>query len=276
MTTKPILDYYAQYDEWGRLTTPAGRLEFDRCMRILGQWLPPQSRILDLGGGPGRYTIALARRGHRVSLVDLSDKHVRRARRELSEHDLLERVDTIAQGDARSLETFEADSFDAVVAFGPFYHLVERGDRADAAAEIARVLDDRGLVFAQFLPPASGFVRLIDRAADHPERIDAQAIDTALSDHVFHNPSDQGFQEGYYAEADEIAELFGELGFDEQDRLSVRGVAAGREDKLLRMRDESPALYQKCYELLDRTARRPEVIAMGQIAVWVGRKRPRH
>jgi ubiquinone/menaquinone biosynthesis C-methylase UbiE len=270
MSTEAVQSYYAQYDEWGRLDTPSGTLELERCLRMLNDHLEPHSRILDLGGGPGRYTIELARRGHHMTLIDLSDKHIRRARRELVEHGLLERIGRLEQGDARSLDSLDDDSFDAVVAFGPFYHLIEARQRRQAAGEIARVLDDGGLVFAQFLPPASGFVRLIDRAADHPEQINTDVIDQAMREHLFQNPTDSGFQEGYWADSDEMRALFEHVGIGQVDALSVRGIAAGREDKLIEVRQESPRLFEKIMELIEHTARLPEVIAMGQIGVWIG------
>ncbi len=272
MSTDAIHHYYAQYDEWGRLETPSGKLEFQRCMRLLGEYLEPHSHILDLGGGPGRYTIALARRGHQMTLVDLSAKHVRQARRKLVEHDLLERVDTVEQRDARSVDGLADDSFDAVVAFGPFYHLVEADGRRQAAGEIARLVRDDGLVFVQYLPPVSGYVRLLERAAEDPEQVDEAAITRAVGERIFQNPSDSGFQEGYYADTAEISELFGAVGIEQVDAVSVRGIAAGREDKLVRLQEESPRLYEKIMDLVEETARLPEVIATGQIAVWVGRK----
>jgi SAM-dependent methyltransferase len=275
MSTAAIESYYAQYDEWARLDSPAGVLEFERCLRILDDHLEPQSRILDLGGGPGRYTIELTRRGHRVTLVDLSEKHIRRARRELSERGLLEPVESVQTGDARALDDIDDAAFDAVVAFGPFYHLIEERDRRQAAGEIARVLGDQGLVFAQFLPPASGYVRMIERAADHPSQINVDAIDHAVAQHVFQNPSAQGFQEGYWAQRDEMSGLFTEAGVEFVDALSARGIAAGREEKLLGMREENPRLFDRIMELIEDTARLPEVIAMGQIGVWIGRKQPR-
>lgn len=92
MSTDAIRRYYRQYDEWARLGSPAGQLELHRCLEILDEHLEADSRVLDLGGGPGRYTVELARRGHRVTLVDLMDEHVERAERELADRGLLERL----------------------------------------------------------------------------------------------------------------------------------------------------------------------------------------
>ena len=67
-----IKSYYSRFGEWERLETPEGALEFRRACTVLDAHLAPQSRVLDLGGGPGRYAIRLAARGHRVVLADLS------------------------------------------------------------------------------------------------------------------------------------------------------------------------------------------------------------
>ena len=57
--------------EWGRLERH--RTEFAVTMRALRDWLPPApATILDIGGGPGRYSIALAQLGYDVTLLDLA------------------------------------------------------------------------------------------------------------------------------------------------------------------------------------------------------------
>lgn len=74
MTADAVRAYYASFGEreWARLESPDdGRVEFLVTCHTLSAHLAPGTRVLDLGGGPGRYTIWLARQGHRVVLADL-------------------------------------------------------------------------------------------------------------------------------------------------------------------------------------------------------------
>ena len=57
--------------EWERLERH--RTEFAVTLRTLQEYLPPPPiTILDIGGGPGRYAIALAQQDYEVTLMDLS------------------------------------------------------------------------------------------------------------------------------------------------------------------------------------------------------------
>ncbi len=70
-----VRSYYATFGEreWSRLDNPAdGAIEFELTKRALTRHLVGNERALDVGGGPGRYAIWLAQRGHRVVLADLS------------------------------------------------------------------------------------------------------------------------------------------------------------------------------------------------------------
>ena len=67
--------YYAGFAEreWARLDNPAdGQLEFAVTCDVLARHLPVGARVLDLGGGPGRYAIWLAEHEYRVTLADVS------------------------------------------------------------------------------------------------------------------------------------------------------------------------------------------------------------
>ena len=271
MSKQAVRMYYEQYDEWARMDSASGQIEFMRSMGVLEQWLPEQARVLDIGGGPGRYAVELARRGHRVSLVDLCSHHIEMAREQVVDRRLSTRVERMCEGDACDLSMFGDDSFDAAMAFGPFYHLVDDNERRDAAAELARVTRPSGVVFVQFIPPLSGVVRLMERADELPQTVSVDSFQTAHAEYVYRNPSETGFQEAAYMTPEQAKLLFEQVGFVTEDLLSVLGLAAGREERLCRLQARDPELYEAMASVIEDTAREPAVIETGELAMWVGR-----
>jgi SAM-dependent methyltransferase len=138
-----IESHYGTGYERSRLF-PGGRLslEFVRSMELLDRLLPPPPAwLLDVGGGPGAYAAALARRGYRVHLVDPVELHVEQARQAAGSDPAA--AFTAAAGDARGLS--EPDqSQDAVLLFGPLYHLTDGAHRRQALSEARRVPRGRG------------------------------------------------------------------------------------------------------------------------------------
>ena len=272
MSFDEVRHYYAQFSEWERLESPAGRLEFVRTMRILDRHLPAQGRIFDLGGGPGRYTIALAEKGYRVCLADLSPHQLEAARERIAEAGVGGQVESVDEANATDLGRYADASFDAVLALGPFYHLVVKEDRARAATEIARVLKEGGVAFAAFVPRLMGVTNLIERAASDPEQVTRENFREALEDGVFHNAAPRGFQEGYYAGPSDARDLVASAGLTCMEYISLRGIAFGREEALWTIEERDPALFADMFAALERTADEPEVIASGGHALCVCRK----
>jgi len=69
--------YYARGEERERLAQSRGEVEFERTKEVVLRRLPgPPSVVADIGGGPGRYSLWLAGRGHRVEHRDLVPLHV--------------------------------------------------------------------------------------------------------------------------------------------------------------------------------------------------------
>src|SRR3712207_5146160 len=77
-----ILRFYSENTlEHDRLDGGRGRLEFTRTQELLRGALPAApARVLDVGGGPGRYAAWLASEGYEVTLVDPVPALVRHAR----------------------------------------------------------------------------------------------------------------------------------------------------------------------------------------------------
>ncbi|MDR3034785.1 MAG: class I SAM-dependent methyltransferase [Kitasatospora sp.] len=147
MMDPAIESYYGTGYERSRLFRD-GRpsLEFVRSMELLDRLLPPPpARLLDIGGGPGSYAAPLAQRGYLVHLVDPVALHVEQARQAAAGEPAA--GFTAAVGDARALSQPD-ESQDAVVLFGPLYHLTETAQRRQALSEARRVLRPGGQVLA--------------------------------------------------------------------------------------------------------------------------------
>ncbi|GLZ78820.1 hypothetical protein Afil01_36270 [Actinorhabdospora filicis] len=161
-----VLDYYERGGESDRLTRSAhGRLEFERTRAILSSLLGrrPQ-RILDVGGGMGVHARWLAEDGHDVTVIDPVPSHVAAAAR-------LPGV-TAVLGDARRLEA-PLGSADAVLLFGPLYHLMSHQDRVTAIREAARVTRPGGLIAAATISRYAAWLDAARRASFGDDTEDA-------------------------------------------------------------------------------------------------------
>jgi len=95
-----------------------------------------RQRSLDIGRGPGRYAIALTKRGYRVTLFDLSKTCLDLAERKADEAGV--RLEGYRQGNAVDLGFYRERSFDVALLMGPLYHLQLQNDRALAVREVHR------------------------------------------------------------------------------------------------------------------------------------------
>lgn len=96
-TQRIIRDFYnaETLNEWNRI---AGRPEFIITCRFLDRYIKPGDSVLDIGGGPGRYSLYLAEKGCDVTLFDLAQENLIFATKRAAEQDL--RIKTVC-GDAR-------------------------------------------------------------------------------------------------------------------------------------------------------------------------------
>lgn len=125
--------YDAKYDEslfFSRIYEP---LTWDNIRRFLP---PLPARILDAGGGTGRWTLLLARQGYEVTLTDISQGMLDVAREKLQAAGLLGLV-TILQQDIRDMVDLDGEAFDLVLAEGDPLSYCE--DPTAAMRELARV-----------------------------------------------------------------------------------------------------------------------------------------
>jgi ubiquinone/menaquinone biosynthesis C-methylase UbiE len=210
-----IESHYGTGYERSRLF-PGGRpsLEYVRSLELLDRLLPrPPAWLLDVGGGPGTYAAPLASRGYRVHLVDPVPLHVEQARQAAGTGPAA--AFSAALGDAWKLA--EPDqSQDAVLLFGPLYHLTEAAHRRQALTEARRVLRPHGRVLAMAV---SRFASLLDGLyqgwlGDPGFR---PIVDQDLADGQHRNPDPVGrpefFTTAYFHTPDGLAGEIEQAGF---------------------------------------------------------------
>jgi SAM-dependent methyltransferase len=206
--------------EWERLRRH--RTEFALALRALAEHLPPPpARVLDCGGGPGRYAIELARQGYQVTLFDLSAGNLVLAQQKAAEVGVM--LAGFEQGTALNLARFATDSFDAVLLLGPLYHLLEAEERAQALAEATRVLRPGGLLLAAFI---SRYAAHRDAAVSYPaepaERPDLYA-EIERSGKLPPSPADPPTFSAYFAHPAEIAPACWAAGLEVDQVLGLEG-----------------------------------------------------
>lgn len=264
-----IKEYYSVFDEQNRLIRDnSGKLEYEMTMRILEKHLPEEGTILDLGGGAGVYAFPLAKKGYKVYLADLSERLIGQAkeRKEVEKTENLVACDVV---NAMDLSIYQDNMFDVVIALGPFYHLTEEDERRKCVSEIRRVLKDGGTVIAGFIPYLSGSIAIVDRYFFCPAHVNASNLSHVFETGKFHNLASNGFQEGYYATAAEMKQLFEDNGFETTCIRSIRGFAYEKEDMIYGVKDED--VLAEIMKAIDKTADDPAVVEMCGHAVYFGK-----
>lgn len=124
-----------------------GQLEYLTTMHYIHQHLPKGSRLMEVGAGTGRYSIALAKEGYPITAVELVEGNLQVLRQNAAGVENL----TAYQGDATDLSRWQDNSFDGVLLLGPMYHLYTPQEQHKALDEAIRITRPGGVVMAAFL-----------------------------------------------------------------------------------------------------------------------------
>lgn len=166
---RSLLHPVAWYEDWfdsdlyevvyrSRNLADAERLA-DLIVRATGP--APEAEILDVGTGRGRHARVLARRGYRVTGLDLSENAVATARLRAEAEGLDERT-AFVTGDMR-LPHFQA-RFDGVVnLFSTFGYFSDEADHGRAVAAMAAALTPGGWLVQDLLNPPHLRAHLVPR-----------------------------------------------------------------------------------------------------------------
>lgn len=236
LISRDIELFYTNASEETRLDKGMGVFEFERIKSLIEKYIEsPTSIIIDVGGGTGKYSEWLAKKGHTVYLVEPVEKHVEIAR---SRADTLKNTFSVYLGAARKLN-FPNRFADIIILHGPLYHLQKREDRDAAIREAKRVLKDGGIILGFAINySATTLVGLLNGLIHKPSffAMCREELETGI-----HNPPVDFpwlLAEAYYHRPEELKEEFVEQSFTHLNTYAVEGMVWLDEDYFCNMLNE--------------------------------------
>jgi ubiquinone/menaquinone biosynthesis C-methylase UbiE len=153
-------NYYSLRDEDNRFTPKYGQIEFITTMHYINKYLSKGNKIVEIGAGTGRYSIALANKGYSVDSVELIQHNIDIFKKNVQPGNEI----NIYKGDARNLDFLENNKYDITLLFGPMYHLYTMEDQKKAMSEAYRITKNKGIIFIAYCITDStiiqyGFIR---------------------------------------------------------------------------------------------------------------------
>jgi len=255
--------------EWKRLVQDAyHRLEFDTTMLFLKKYLPKKGLVLDAGGGPGRYTIELAKKGYDVVLLDLVKENLEFARKQIKKSKVEKRVKDIVQGDIKDLSAFEDNTFNAVLCLGgPLSHIKRKKQRDKAISELIRVAKPKAPIFISVF---GKFGSLSLAPAGWPQEIE-------MTEHFkrFVKTGDDYLWRGkYYAHyfiPEEIKKVFAKQNFKLIQLVGLEGLATPHKKAINKLVKNKKA-WKNWLEMHYKLCTYPIVVGISVHILIIGRK----
>ena len=250
--------------EWERLVRHP--VEFDITCRYIDRYIKQGDKVLDIGGGPGRYSLYLAEKGCDVTLLDLSDGNVAFAMERAGEKEL---PITAVCGDACYADTLVSGQFDHVLLMGPMYHLTEESDRIKSVSAALKLLKPGGKIYISFISAHAGMIYLMKYApnelASTPREV--ELMNLVIDDKPF---SGIGFTVNYFARQKDILPFMEQFPLEKLHFFGQESILAPCERNIISQPKE---VYERWIHLAAELCEREEFLSWSEHLMYVGMKR---
>ena len=258
--SKELEQYYNKFCEEKRLTRRHGNVEFVTSMKYIHKYLqdmPSDAKILDIGAGTGRYSVALAEEGYDVTAVELVKYNLGILKQKGSSVKAY-------QGTALNLKRFKDNTFDLTLLFGPMYHLYTMEDKQKALSEAVRVTKSGGVILVAYCMNEYSILTYGFKQ-NHMKEIMEQG---KVSDAFRVMPNKEDLYD--YVRLEDIEEVNSSVEADRIQIISADGPANYMRQTLNAMDDETYELFIQ-YHL--STCERPELLGASAHTLDILRKR---
>ena len=215
--------FYDKASEETRLNKGMGIFEFERVKLLIEKHISSSnSKIIDVGGGMGKYSEWLAKKGHHVHLVEPVSKHIKIAKNRANK---LKNKFSIQLGESRQLG-FPNNFADLIILHGPLYHLQNKEDRDATIIEAKRVIKNNGIILGFAINyTASTLVGLLNGLI-HTKSF-FEMCKEELTSGIHNQPNDFPWilTEAYYNKPKQLKEEFINQGLTTLNTYAVEGMA---------------------------------------------------
>lgn len=262
-TIKIIQEYYDTDpgSEWVRIEN---RPEFILTCRFLDRYIKPGQTVLDIGGGPGRYSLYLAQRGCKVTLLDLSGKNVEFALSKVKEQGL---AITGLQGDACKADSQIDGHFDHVLLMGPLYHLLKEEDRIRAVEAATALLKEGGTLAVSFISMFAGIIFAMKDAPDivhNEEEINFHKTYEAGLDFT-----GKAFTQAFFIQIKNVLPFMSKFPLKKLHLLGQEGISSPCEGNIMSQKEETIAAWM---DICERNCEREELLSWSEHLLYIGQK----
>jgi len=255
--------------EWRRLQKDAyHQIEFIVTVHFLEKYLPRHGLVLDAGGGPGRYTIELAKRGYNVALLDFVPEMLELAKKRIRRAGVLRKVKQFVQGSVEDLSVFADEAFDAVLCLGgPLCHLLNAEQREKAAEELVRVAKRDAPIFVSVISRI-GLLESILVAFPHEMQYAKHHLE--VGDYV-PGLQGEGFTAAHWFLPEELCNLFEKQDVRILEMAGLEGLSSHNRKETNRLYKDQEK-WKMWVEILLKTCTHPSVVGSSEHFLLVCRK----
>jgi len=249
--------------EWERLDKYY--VEFEITKRYFNRYITQGDKVLDVGGGPGRYSLYLLEKGCDVTLIDLSPNNVKFAKDRAAEQHL--NLNAIS-GDARNITNIVNDKFDHILLMGPLYHLCDDTDRVNIINSCLSLLKPNGIIYISFV---SSNARIIYTLRDKPEKI---SDDKVIQDwQYFIDGTDfcgDSFTKAYLINPKNVLPFMEQFNLEKLHLFSCESILAPSMDLL---KQQPKQIVGKWIDFSERICESEDLLSFAEHLMYIGRKK---
>ncbi|NMO98188.1 class I SAM-dependent methyltransferase [Paenibacillus lemnae] len=260
-----IIRFYDVVDEEQRFQRNSRRIEFLTSIRALEEVIQHSSKILELGAGTGAYSFHYADKGHVVTALDVTPSNINKINEKKSNYKNISLKAIV--GDATDLSQFESGSFNTVLCFGPYYHVIDDIARLKLIEESLRVLAPGGILATAYINKHSVVPMLVKKI---PNFINDGTISKVMDEGYLKARDPESFwTDSHYTTPNEIEELMNQFDVSIVDHLGTDGLSHTLDNEIDKLSEQKFEIY-KNYHF--KTCRDRSILGMSTHGLIICRK----